>query len=69
MKLNILTHSGGNDILEVNSYDPIALNEQINNDRILTIVIGNNIYSRIDIKNIKLIEEVASEEPIEEINQ
>lgn len=68
-KLNVTTHSGENDIVEVEVYDPNELNTQRNDESIQAILIGQNSYSRIDLKNVKLIEEVASEEPIEEINQ
>lgn len=68
-KLNVTTHSGENDIVEVESYNPIELNTQRNDESIQAILIGQNSYSRIDLKNVKLIEEVASEEPIEEVSQ
>ncbi|MBD8028139.1 hypothetical protein H9636_15940 [Ureibacillus sp. Re31] len=68
-KLNVTTHSGESDIVEVDVYDPNELNTQRNDESIQAILIGPNSYSRIDLKNVKLIEEVASEEPIEEINQ
>jgi hypothetical protein len=53
MELNITTHSGLDDIVTVETYDPVTLNEQINDEKIQSIVIGENIYSRIDLKNIK----------------
>lgn len=54
--LRVTTHSGGEDIVEVETYDPITLNEQMNDYNVHSIVIGNNVYSRIDLKNIKPIE-------------
>ncbi len=57
MKLRIITHSGNDYVTEVENYDPIQLNEQINNRELMTVVIGNQIISRIDIKNISPIVE------------
>ena len=57
IKLNITTHSGENDIVEVESYNAEDMAEQVNNNEIHAIPIGNNVYSRIDLKNIKVIEE------------
>lgn len=68
-KLNVTTHSGLDDIVEVETYNPIELNTQRNDESIQAILIGPNSYSRIDLKNVKLIEEVTNEEPIEEVNQ
>ena len=56
MKLNVTTHSGESDIVEVGSYDPVVINELRNDDSIQAILIGNNSYSRIDLKNIKVLE-------------
>ncbi len=52
MLLRVTTHSGDEHLVEVESYDPITLNEQINNHEIYSVVIGDHIYSRIDLKNI-----------------
>lgn len=57
MILRVVTHSGADEQIEVESYDPIALNEQINNIELSTVIIGNQIFSRIDIKHVKPIEE------------
>lgn len=57
MKLSVTTHSGGNDVVEVESYDPVELNAQRNDGNIHAILIGKNSYSRIDLKNVKLLEE------------
>jgi hypothetical protein len=60
VKLRITTHSGEDDIVEVDVYDAVEINEQRNDPEILGILIGQNSYSRIDIKNIT-IEEVIEE--------
>lgn len=56
LKLEISTHSGDVDIVEVESYDAEEIANQINSNEILAIPIGKNVYSRIDIKNIRPLE-------------
>lgn len=56
VKLEITTHSSNEvDIIEVEKYDAQHINQQRNDDTILAILIGENSYSRIDLKNIKVI--------------
>jgi hypothetical protein len=52
MTLDILCHDGSKFEVTVDSFDPIATNEILNDPNILTIVIGDIIFSRIDIKRI-----------------
>ena len=52
MILKIITHSGMEHEVEVESYDPIKLNEDLNNNDLNTVVIGDVILSRIDVKNV-----------------
>ena len=52
MILDILCHDGSQFEVTVESFDPIAMNETLNNSNILTVVIGDIIFSRIDIKRI-----------------
>jgi len=59
IKLQVITHSGIEDIVEAKEYDPIKLNEDLNNKEIQTVLIGKNIYSRIDIKYVAEIEEIS----------
>lgn len=56
IKLEITTHSGDLDIVEVEEFDPEKLNDLRNNNEIEAILIGENSYSRIDLKNVKVIE-------------
>lgn len=56
IKLEITTHSGDLDIIEVEEFDPEKLNDLRNNNEIEAILIGENSYSRIDLKNVKVIE-------------
>ena len=59
IKLEVSTHSGDVDIVEVDEYDAVEITEKRNDSTIESIAIGNYSYSRIDIKNIKPIEENA----------
>lgn len=56
MTLNVITHSGQDLLIEDPSYDPVLLNQQLNNNEINTILIGNTIFSKIDIKLVAPIE-------------
>lgn len=56
IKLEITTHSGDLDIIEVEEFNPEKLNDLRNNNEIEAILIGENSYSRIDLKNVKVIE-------------
>ncbi|UBR28740.1 hypothetical protein LCG60_19170 [Bacillus sp. SD-4] len=52
-------HTNGGKVIEIttNDYDPIFLNEQLNNSNTITVVIGDYIFSRIDIKQIVPVKE------------
>lgn len=52
MILEITTHSGRNDEVEVENFNIQAIHEQTNDQSLNTIVIGDKLYSRIDIKYI-----------------
>ncbi|MFS0591706.1 hypothetical protein AB1L05_08900 [Cytobacillus horneckiae] len=58
MKVKITTHSGNEYLTDVESYDANDLNEKINDQSIITILIGNKIFSRIDIKFVGPVEEI-----------
>jgi len=58
IKLEVTTHSGETDIVEVEEYDVASITQERNGDN-EAIAIGNYSYSRIDIKNIKPIDENA----------
>lgn len=57
VKLEVSTHSGDVDVLEVEEYDAHDMEEKRNNNEFEAIKIGNNVYSRIDLKNIKVIDQ------------
>lgn len=50
--LEVVTHSGERVEVEVEEYNAIELNEKINDFTINTIVLGDTIFSRIDLKFI-----------------
>lgn len=52
MKLKILTHSGLETEVEVEKYDALDINNKLNNAELNTILVGDIILSRIDVKLI-----------------
>lgn len=55
--IEVSTHSGDVDELEVDDYNPSELLTKLNDNEINSVKLGNNIYSKIDIKNIRVIED------------
>lgn len=66
IKLLVTTHSGDADEVMVEEYDPVIVNDQLNNHELQSVLIGIHIYSRIDVKNIKPIEELEEDIEVEE---
>ncbi|TEA54631.1 hypothetical protein EZE46_05760 [Bacillus sp. BH2] len=56
-------HTNGGKVIEIttNDYDPIYLNEQLNSSNTITVVIGDYIFSRIDVKQIVPVKEQPKE--------
>lgn len=52
IQIEIICHDGTTYHTEMENYDPITVNEQINNNEELTVVIGDIVVSRIDVKRI-----------------
>jgi hypothetical protein len=52
MNLRILTHDGLDLMAESETYIAEEVNEKLNNNDVHTIVLGNMIFSRINIKAI-----------------
>lgn len=52
MILKILTHSGNEYTAEVEVYDPSQINSDLNDNSLNTVVFGEIILSRIDVKSI-----------------
>lgn len=67
-KLKVHTNGGKEIEIVTNDYDPIYLNEQLNNSNTITVVIGDFIFSRIDVKQIVPVKEESKEpeQPSEE---
>lgn len=57
IKLEVKTHDDEIYTKEVESYDAQKLNDEINNNEVLTVVIGDLIISRINIAKISVISE------------
>lgn len=53
IKLKITTHSGEEDIVEVVEYNSADLAKSLNDIDVQSIAIGDHVYSRIDVKNVK----------------
>jgi len=53
MSLKVTTHSGDEDNVQVTDYNSLEMVEKMNDENIQGIAIGNNVYSRIDLKSIK----------------
>ncbi len=51
--LEISTHSGDLDVVEVEEYSAQEIAEKLNNNELQALAFGDNVYSRIDIKGIK----------------
>ena len=56
IKLEVSTHSGDVDIIEVDEYNVDDITQKRNDNTLEAIVLGNHSYSRIDLKNIKVID-------------
>jgi hypothetical protein len=57
INLRILTHNSGEYETTVESFDAAAMNEQLNDNAVNTVVIGDLILSKIDVKVISPIKE------------
>lgn len=57
MQLRVLTHSGEDAIVEVETYNAKELAEKLNSHELNVIDIGDVIFSKIDIKLVKPITE------------
>ncbi|MGQ8855389.1 hypothetical protein [Bacillus sp. SRB_8] len=56
-KVKVHTNGGKEIEITTNDYDPIFLNEQLNNNNTITVVIGDYIFSRIDVKQVVPVKE------------
>jgi len=61
IKLTITTHSGSEFNAEVAEYNPVQINDDLNNNTINTVVFGDVIISRVDVKSVVKVTEEAVE--------
>ncbi|MEK3887244.1 hypothetical protein [Bacillus sp. FSL K6-3431] len=52
INLEVLTHDGELFNVEVAEYDAMEVNEKLNDSEVNTVVIGDFIFGRFDIKRI-----------------
>jgi hypothetical protein len=57
MRVKVERYNGQDEILETETFDSVDIAQQMNSSEILGIAIGNQVFSRIDIKHAKVIEE------------
>lgn len=62
MKIRVTTHSGDDDVIEVEEYNAEEITAKRNDNEIQAIQLGNASYSKIDIKNITVEEETSTDE-------
>ncbi|MCA1027800.1 hypothetical protein [Cytobacillus kochii] len=55
VQLKVSTYSLGEYEFETDAYDENIINQQLNDSEVNTILIGRNIFSRIEIKGITII--------------
>ncbi|MEG7342476.1 hypothetical protein V6E27_28425 [Bacillus cereus] len=60
-KLKVHTNGGQEFEIKTNNYDPIYLNGQLNNNNTITVVVGDYIFSRIDVKQVVPVKEEPKE--------
>lgn len=53
IKIEIKTHSGDIDVVDIDNYIPLDVLNELENTEKSHIALGNNIYSKIDVKSIK----------------
>lgn len=56
IKLIVETHDGGKYEAEVESYDAAALNADLNDSSLNTVVLGDLVVSRINVKSVRPVE-------------
>ena len=57
IKIEVSTHSGDVEVIELDEYDADEITQKRNDNSIEAITIGDHSFSRIDIKNVKLLKE------------
>lgn len=60
IKLLVTRHDGPTEEVEVETYDAQTIADQINDSQLIAIAIGNQVFTRIDIKHVKEFEEATA---------
>jgi len=55
--IRCLTHDGREYIIDIENYNPELINNQINDNNVTTVLLGDHILARITIKEIVPIKE------------
>lgn len=53
IKLKVETHDNKDYVIDIENYDPIILNDQLNNNELNTVALGDLVISRINVKLVK----------------
>ncbi|ATI48962.1 hypothetical protein [Bacillus tropicus] len=61
-KLKVHTNGGKEIEILTNDYDPYFINEKLNSNNTITVVIGDYVFSRIDVKQIIQVKEEVTEQ-------
>ena len=64
-RVKVTTHSGESYETEIESYDPIKLNSDLNDIQLNTVLIGDVILAKIDVKGVFKLPD-PPEEPVDE---
>lgn len=52
MKIRVLTHNHEEFIIDVENYNPATLVNELNEDQRFFVLIGDRIFSRVNIKEV-----------------
>ena len=55
--IKVTTHSGDEDLVQGEIFDATEMETKWNNEELQGIKIGDNVYSRIDLRGVKLIQD------------
>ncbi|HDR4450743.1 TPA: hypothetical protein QCQ08_003425, partial [Bacillus cereus] len=50
--IEIYTNTTEKLVVQTDDYNPVLLNQQLNNGEITTVLIGDNIFARFDVKRV-----------------
>ncbi|MGH0967703.1 hypothetical protein ACQVQ4_26365, partial [Bacillus cereus] len=50
--IEVYTNATEKLVVQTDDYNPVLLNQQLNNGEVTTVLIGDNIFARFDIKRV-----------------